>query len=409
VSYEKYIYQLLLENDTVIIPGLGAFVSEYQPAEISEDSDEIKPPSKTVSFNRKVRNNDGLFVGYVAENEGISHFEALKRIENERDEMLYKLDNGEEVEISKIGTLVYNKKGNIAFTPSEEKIEMLDTFGLGVTSLEEDSIEEEEAFEEEEITQVEGDAIVAEEIQEEEISESDQAEPSEESESVEKEECEEKNVVIATSDDDVAGGTENLEDVAETEKGAEETKKTITEVETKPYETEEEKKKRGWLWVLLILIPLIAISIIAFLRKSDKKENLKPVTTTTIQSTPAVAKKDSSVTDSAKIVVADSTLKDSVADQGNSVSETAEVESKLSSDVPKYYVIGGGFSVKENAEKYVDQLKKKGYQALYVEKKGSLHLVSIGVYDTWTKANAARREYSFNNPETEPWIYKKKQ
>ena len=88
VDFGKIIHELLLENEIVIIPGFGAFVSEYKPAEISVDSDEIKPPSKTVLFNQQIRNNDGLLVGYVGETKRISHFDALKRIEKEREKIL---------------------------------------------------------------------------------------------------------------------------------------------------------------------------------------------------------------------------------------------------------------------------------------------------------------------------------
>ena len=47
----KYVHELLLENDTVIIPGFGAFISNYKPAEIDEETNELKPPAKEVTFN----------------------------------------------------------------------------------------------------------------------------------------------------------------------------------------------------------------------------------------------------------------------------------------------------------------------------------------------------------------------
>ena len=80
---DKYIKELLLENETVIIPGFGAFISTYKPAEINKENDTIKPPSKEISFNQNIRNNDGLLVGHVADAQGISHFDALKEIEKE--------------------------------------------------------------------------------------------------------------------------------------------------------------------------------------------------------------------------------------------------------------------------------------------------------------------------------------
>ncbi|MFW6246427.1 MAG: hypothetical protein ACOC13_03130, partial [Tangfeifania sp.] len=108
----KYIQLLLPEYETVIIPGLGAFMSTYKPAEIDKESGEINPPSKTVIFNQKIRNNDGLLVATIAEKEGISHFEALQKIETERENILYQLDKGEKVILEKIGELQYDDNHN---------------------------------------------------------------------------------------------------------------------------------------------------------------------------------------------------------------------------------------------------------------------------------------------------------
>ena len=66
----KHIHDLLLENETVIIPGFGAFISTYKPAEIGEN--EIKPPSKEISFTRQIRNNDGMLVTAIARKAKIS-------------------------------------------------------------------------------------------------------------------------------------------------------------------------------------------------------------------------------------------------------------------------------------------------------------------------------------------------
>ena len=62
----KYIYLLLPEHDTVIVPGLGAFVSSYKSAQVDEQSGEMVPPSKEIYFEPKIKNNDGLLVGKIA-------------------------------------------------------------------------------------------------------------------------------------------------------------------------------------------------------------------------------------------------------------------------------------------------------------------------------------------------------
>ena len=105
LNLSNFIYSLLLENDTVIIPGFGAFVSTYKPAVILEN--EIKPPSKEISFTQKIKNNDGMLAEIIARKAKISQSYAMKRIEKAHENMLYELDKGETVIIENIGTLVH--------------------------------------------------------------------------------------------------------------------------------------------------------------------------------------------------------------------------------------------------------------------------------------------------------------
>jgi len=135
VKLGKYIQNLLQENETVIVPGFGAFVSVYKPAEIDEQSDKIKPPSKAITFNPKIRNNDSLLVDAIANKDGISHFEALKKIEDERDEIIYQLDKGEKVTLENVGGLFLDERNEIQLELSEEKKLFSETFGLKETPL----------------------------------------------------------------------------------------------------------------------------------------------------------------------------------------------------------------------------------------------------------------------------------
>jgi len=133
VKIGNYIHQLLLENDTVIIPGFGAFISTYKPPEIDEETEKISPPSKQISFNAAIRNNDGLLVGFIAENEEISHFDALRKIEKDREKILYRLDKGEEIALKKIGILWLNENNEIEFKPTIEENLLIDSYGLDST------------------------------------------------------------------------------------------------------------------------------------------------------------------------------------------------------------------------------------------------------------------------------------
>lgn len=374
VSFGKEIYTLLLQHDIVIIPGLGAFVSEYQPAEISDESDEIKPPSKTISFNTQLKNNDGLLVGHIAEKLHISHFNALVRIEKERDEMLFKLDKGDEVFVEGVGTLSYNEQGEIVFEASEEENMLLDSFGLGAMS-----ISEPEPVE---------------------TPKNETAETPEEEKAVEKEEPKEEPEVTEAEPQE----EEILTEEAPT--GEPEIEEAKQEVQTK--EEEEAKKRKPWLF-LLIIIPLLAVAVFVFLKGSNNsdgdKEDMLPPTYTTEESTAAMetAVVDTVATDTLSIAEEETAL---AADTTQNIPEAVEMMPEEQDSI-KYYLVGGSFSIKENADNYLTELQQKGYEAFHVGKKGRFFIVGIAGYKTFREADTAKSKYMEDNPGSEVWVYKK--
>lgn len=129
-----FIKELLLLNDCVIIPGFGGFVSSYQPAGLH--ASRFSPPAKTVSFNKKLNFNDGLFMNYVADKEGINYFIASRKVNLLVEEMNYRLTDGEEIGIPEIGTLRYDDHENLIFTPKIAGNLNPDAFGLTTFSYE---------------------------------------------------------------------------------------------------------------------------------------------------------------------------------------------------------------------------------------------------------------------------------
>lgn len=123
-----FIKELLLLNDCVIIPGFGGFVSNYKPAVLH--AARFTPPAKTVSFNKKLNFNDGLFINYVAEKEGVNYFLASRKLNLLVEEMNYRLTDGEEVLIPEIGTLRYDDHENLIFTPKVSCNLNPDAYGL---------------------------------------------------------------------------------------------------------------------------------------------------------------------------------------------------------------------------------------------------------------------------------------
>ena len=353
----KYIYDLLLENETVIIPGFGAFVSTYKPAQIGEN--EIKPPSKEISFTSKIRNNDGMLVTAIARKAKISQPNALKRIERERENMLYQLDKGEKVVIENVGVLFYDEKNEMLFTPFREDNLLLDSFGFQTVSMDDiikESIEPEtiEAFTEQ-VTEPE---------------------------------------IVKTVKPTIEVESE-IEPVSE---------KSIEKIELpRPLpdwaiKKPEKRKKAGWYWYLVILIPIFVggYFIINKFSKSTHKEMDRDLT-------QQIEKQEIIVQ---TITPADS-LNDSVVD--NEAVETVKIETTvntISADT-KYYLVGGGFKKEENAEKFIVRLKERGIEGFMLGQKGSLFLVGIASFNTSNEAYNSLNEHVKKHPDWNLWVYEK--
>ena len=123
-----YIKELLLLNDCVVIPGFGGFVANYKSAGVH--SSRFFPPSKSISFNRKLNFNDGLFINHISAKEAISYFTASKKINLLVQEMTYRLTDGEEIVIPGIGSLRYDDHENLLFVPEIEENLNVDSYGM---------------------------------------------------------------------------------------------------------------------------------------------------------------------------------------------------------------------------------------------------------------------------------------
>lgn len=113
---DKHIEILLLSNDCVIVPELGGFMAHYVPARYDED-DMFIPPTRTLGFNPQLVMNDSLLAQAYVEAYDISFPEAIRRIEDDVNELRQILEQDEEFNLSSIGRLFYNIEGKLEFEP----------------------------------------------------------------------------------------------------------------------------------------------------------------------------------------------------------------------------------------------------------------------------------------------------
>ncbi len=123
-----YINDLLYRYECVIIPGFGAFLTQYHSAKI--DTDTFYPPGKTLSFNRQLQTNDGLLANYVASVENCSYETALQKIRNFTGKLSLQLSEGETVSLKRIGEFFLNGEKSVQFLPSEKENFSTASFGL---------------------------------------------------------------------------------------------------------------------------------------------------------------------------------------------------------------------------------------------------------------------------------------
>lgn len=125
-----HISELLFRYDCVTVPNLGGFMAEKISANIDKNTGEFTPPSKRISFNSQLKNNDGILANHISEIERISYEDALLKINKQVNCALKDLENNCLIEFSGIGSLAKSKNGKFIFEPTKKENYLKESFGL---------------------------------------------------------------------------------------------------------------------------------------------------------------------------------------------------------------------------------------------------------------------------------------
>jgi cell division septation protein DedD len=126
--------ELLLWHDCIIIPGLGGFVATRKPAAIMPNGI-IVPPSKALSFNSLLQNNDGIFIHHIASKLSLSYVESETVVQEWVDEINRLLKENQVIHLPSVGKLKRNSDEKIIFTQSADNNLLLSSFGLKPVAL----------------------------------------------------------------------------------------------------------------------------------------------------------------------------------------------------------------------------------------------------------------------------------
>ena len=115
MSIFEDISHLLHSNDCVILPNFGAFVLKSKTAYIEKN--EFFPPSKYVSFNSMLKDNDGLLAKFISEERKISYKKSLSLILDEVKVLNEKLSEDLIFDTEYLGIFELKEKNTLIFNP----------------------------------------------------------------------------------------------------------------------------------------------------------------------------------------------------------------------------------------------------------------------------------------------------
>lgn len=358
IEIERHIEILLLDNDCVIVPGLGGFTAHHVEARYDDADGVFVPPLRTLGFNPQLKINDSLLVQSYIEAYDICYPEALRRVESEVEELWQHLNNDGSYEMTDIGILEINEEGNIEFTPCEAGI--LTPYLYGLSSFEMSPL-----------------AVEPQETQE----------------------AEAKTVNAAPTPI-----TTTVFDTPKTEK----------DENTSDIEDEDDEEKTICIKVSLLRnVGIAAAVVIAFLLVFTpiSHTGLKNVTMGDFNGTSFFSKlmpKDSQM-NKIDITVAKASVKDTVV---KNVAPKLKVDT-VKASAPKanedtFCIVVASSIPQKNADKYVEQLHKRGLNEAYTYVNNHMVRVIYGNYASENEAYNALQKVRDNAEFENAWILKKK-
>ena len=130
----RMIGELILDHDSLSLPGLGTFVAENMPASFSDRGYTINPPYRRLSFIEQ-ESSDGLLAQLYASDNGIADQEAEAILEAFLNDLKDLLQLEKTVEFPGLGRLRATRENHFFFVPDEDLDIYPDAFGLGPVSL----------------------------------------------------------------------------------------------------------------------------------------------------------------------------------------------------------------------------------------------------------------------------------
>lgn len=271
----KMVKELILDNDKVVLPGLGAFVAEIVPASFADKGYTINPPYRRLYFRSRPDEGEALAQFYASTN-NVELAVADRIIKDFVVELKSVLYAKKVVVFPGLGRLRATKENTVFFVADEDLDIYPDGFGLEPISLKTHNETSEEVAaavvglrnildetDEAESKQQEVPEIELAEEQEAGQSQEDtpEMEPNEPEELVEQEEEESVPEEIIQEPETMTPITDEPE--PDTEASEVESDQPETEPEQAPHMEQKSKKKSSGFWKVMLWIVIICVLLAA--------------------------------------------------------------------------------------------------------------------------------------------------
>ncbi len=133
----KGISELLYNNDYVVVPGFGGFVSRHQLAHYSVNKGVLHPPAKKIVFNIQLKQNDGVLATWLKDELKCEFKDANIHLDEFSSYCKLLLNTKRRLEFENLGLFYLDFENNICFEPKTDINFLIESFGLSPVSLRE--------------------------------------------------------------------------------------------------------------------------------------------------------------------------------------------------------------------------------------------------------------------------------
>ena len=119
IELGRHIEILLLNNDCVIVPNLGGFLTHHVEARYDNRDSMFIPPLRTLGFNPQLTMSDPLLAQSYADAYDIRYPEAVTMLEREVESVKNQIEQEGQYEFTDLGVLSLNDEGRYEFEPNE--------------------------------------------------------------------------------------------------------------------------------------------------------------------------------------------------------------------------------------------------------------------------------------------------